>query len=386
MAREINKLNPLKIKGLSKPGLHLDGNGLYLSVSKTGAKAWVLIYYRNKKRTELGLGPFPAVSLSQAREKCQEAATLRAQGSDPKQQWRSANDVGDTTFGTVALDLIELLEAGWKNEKHRAQWRSTLKTYAKPIWDKPVDAICVDDVLAILRPIWTTKAETASRVRGRVEAVLDAAKVRGLRNGENPASWRGNLALLLPKRRKGPKQHHSAMPYDQVPAFVKRLRKLPGNSAKALELLILTAARTSEIIDADWSEFDLDKGLWTVPAERMKAGKEHRVPLSKRAVELLKNLNPGEGLVFPGSSPKKPMSNMAMAMLLRRLKCDDVTVHGFRSSFRDWAGETTTFPREIAEHALAHQVGSEVERAYRRGDALDQRGSMMEEWATFLAS
>lgn len=355
-----------------------------MSVSKTAAKSWVLVYYRNKKRTELGLGSYPAVSLSQAREKSQEAATLRAQGIDPKLHWRSVSDDRDTTFRTVALDLIALREAGWKNEKHRAQWRSTLKTYAKPIWDKPVDAISVDDVLAILRPIWMTKADTASRVRGRIEAVLDAAKVRGLRSGENPAAWRGNLALLLPKQRKGPKRHHPAMPYDEVPAFVARLRKLPGSSAKALELLILTAARTSEVLEASWAEFDLDQALWIVPAERMKAGKEHRVPLSERAVELLKSLNPGQGMVFPGSSPRKPMSNMAMAMLLRRLKCHDVTVHGFRSSFRDWAGETTSFPREIAEQALAHQVGSEVERAYRRGDALEQRREMMAAWAAYV--
>ena len=216
--------------------------------------------------------------------------------------------------------------------------------------------------------------------------MLDAAKVRGLRTGENPAAWRGNLALLMPKRRKGPKKHHDAMPFEDLPAFVARLRKLPGTSSRALELLILTAARTSEILDARWDEFDLERAIWIVPAKRMKAGAEHRVPLSKPAGELLKGLTRNGPLVFPGTDPEKPMSNMAMAMLLRRMKCFGVTVHGFRSSFRDWVGETTTYPREIAEQALAHQVGSEVERAYRRGDALEQRRALMAQWAAYLTA
>lgn len=384
MAQEVNKLSAVTVRAISAPGRHLDGAGLYLSVSPTGAKSWTLLYHHKGKRRELGLGRFPAVSLAQARERRQEAAALRAQGVDPKHHWKAAADVGSHSFGAVALDLIEAREAGWKNEKHKAQWRSTLKTYAKPIWDKPVDEVCVDDLLRILRPIWMTKSETAGRVRGRIEAVLDAAKVRGLRTGENPAAWRGNLALLLAKQKAGPKRHHPAMPYEKVPALMARLRNLTGNSAKALQLLILTAARTSEVLQATWSEFDVDRALWTVPASRMKAGREHRVPLSPAAVQLLKGLDRSTELVFPAADPKKPMSNMAMAMLLRRLKMSDVTVHGFRSSFRDWVGETTTYPREIAEQALAHQVGTEVERAYRRGDALEQRRRMMAEWASFL--
>ena len=383
MARIINRLNPLKVKALDTPGLHADGNGLYLSVTKTGAKSWALIYRWRNKRVELGLGPARAVTLAQARERAQDAASLRAQDIDPRQHWRRVEQ-GTPTFGKVALELIEGRESGWKNAKHRQQWRNTLKTYAALIWDRAIDEVAVDDLLAILSPIWMSKPETASRVRGRIEAVLDAAKVRGLRSGENPAAWRGNLALLMPKRRKGPKKHHDAMPFEDVPAFVARLRKLPGTSSLALELLILTAARTSEILDARWDEFDLDRAIWIVPAERMKAGTEHRVPLSQPAVDLLNGLTRNGPLVFPGAGPDKPLSNMAMAMLLRRMKCLSVTVHGFRSSFRDWVGETTTYPREIAEQALAHQVGSEVERAYRRGDALEQRRALMAEWAAYL--
>ncbi|QGN54162.1 site-specific integrase [Novosphingobium sp. Gsoil 351] len=383
MARTINRLNPLKVKALDAPGLHADGNGLYLSVSKTGAKSWALVYRWRNKRVELGLGPARAVTLAQARERAQDAASLRAQDIDPRQHWRRVEQ-GAPTFGKVALELIESRDEGWKNTKHRQQWRNTLKTYAAPIWERPIDAVAVDDLVAILSPIWRTKPETASRVRGRIEAVLDAAKVRGLRTGENPAAWRGNLALLMPKPRKGPKKHHDAMAFEDVPAFVARLRKLPGTSSLALELLILTAARTSEILEARWEEFDLDRAIWIVPAERMKAGKEHRVPLSKPAVDLLNSLTRTGPLVFPGADPERPMSNMAMAMLLRRMKCLGVTVHGFRSSFRDWAGETTTYPREIAEQALAHQVGNEVERAYRRGDALEQRRALMAEWSSFL--
>ena len=384
MAQEVNKLSAVTVKAITAPGRHLDGAGLYLSVSPTGAKSWTLLYHHKGKRRELGLGRFPAVSLAQARERRQEAAALRAQGIDPKHHWKATADVGSHSFGAVALDLIEAREAGWKNEKHKAQWRSTLKMYAKPIWDKPVDEVCVDDLLQILRPIWMTKSETAGRVRGRIEAVLDAAKVRGFRVGENPAAWRGNLALLLAKQKTGPKRHHPAMPYENVPALMVRLRGLPGDAAQALQLLILTAARTSEVLNATWSEFDLDSGLWTVPAARMKAGREHRVPLSEPVVELLRARQTADGLVFPGASPTTPMSNMAMAMLLRRLKLTDVTVHGFRSSFRDWVGETTSYPREIAEQALAHQIGSEVERAYRRGDALEQRRGMMSDWAAYL--
>jgi integrase len=377
-------LNPLAVRRLEKPGLHADGNGLYLSVSKTGAKSWAYVYTRANKRVELGLGPIHAVSLAQAREKAQEAASLRARGVDPKMHWRQPADEETVTFGMVALDLIDTRKSGWRNAKHRQQWRNTLETYGAPIWDRAVDQISVDDVLGILRPIWTSKQETATRVRGRIEAVLDAAKVRKLRVGENPAAWRGNLSLLLPKPRKGPRRHQPAMAHTDLPHFIGRLRKREGLAARALELLIHTATRTSEVLQARWSEFDLDGALWVIPAGRMKAGKEHRVPLSECALKLLKSLPRTSDFVFPGAKADKPLSNMALAMVLRRMKIEDATVHGFRSSFRDWAADIAQTPREIAEAALAHQVGSEVERAYRRGDALRQRRELMVSWSAYL--
>lgn len=384
MAKTTHRLNPLAVRRLEKSGLHADGNGLYLSVSKTGAKAWVYIYTRAKKRVELGLGPVHAVSLSQAREKAQEAASLRAQGVDPKTHWRQQPDEKIVTFGAVATDLIDSRKAGWKNAKHRQQWENTLKTYAAPIWDRPVDQVRVDDILDILRPIWSSKQETATRLRGRIEAVLDAAKVRRLRSGENPAAWRGNLALLLPKPRKGPKRHQPAMAHSDLPDFMGHLRSRCGLAARALELLILTATRTSEVLLAAWDEFDLEAAIWTIPAERMKAGKEHRIPLCLPVIEILKALPRTSQVVFPGAKPDKPLSNMALAMLLRRMEVADVTVHGFRSSFRDWAADVAQAPREIAEAALAHQVGSDVERAYRRGDALEQRRELMAKWSEYL--
>lgn len=385
MAKTTHRLNPLAVRRERKPGLHADGNGLYLSVSKSGSKSWAYIYSRDKKRVELGLGPVHAVNLGQAREKALEAASLRAQGIDPKEHWRRSGSDQLNTFGTVALDLIKGREAGWKNAKHRQQWRNTLETYAAPIWNRPVDDISVDDLLGILRPIWVSKQETATRVRGRIEAVLDAAKVRGLRAGENPAAWRGNLALLLPKPRKGPIRHQPAIPYDELPDFMVQLRAREGQAARALELLIHTATRTSEVLEAMWCEFDLDAALWIIPAERMKAGKQHRIPLCCTLVEMLKARPPGTGFVFPGAKPDKPLSNMALAMVLRRMKVEGMTVHGFRSSFRDWAADVAQAPREIAEAALAHQVGSDVERAYRRGDALDQRRELMTGWSQFLS-
>jgi integrase len=384
MARITNRLTPPKVKALKKAGLHADGNGLYLSISKTGAKSWAYVYTRAKKRVELGLGPIRVVTLAQAREKAQEAASLRARSIDPKEHWRKPADEEIATFGMVALDFIEGREAGWKNAKHRQQWRNTLTTYAAPIWDHPVDQVSVDDVLGILRPIWRSKQETATRVRGRIEAVLDAAKVRGLRSGENPAAWRGNLSLLLPKLRKGPKRHQPAMAFRDLPTFMVQLRKQQALAARALELLINTAARTSEVLGARWAEFDLGAALWTIPADRMKSGKEHRVPLSEPVIRLLKAIPENGKYLFPGRNCDQPLSNMALAMVLRRMQVSGVTVHGFRSSFRDWAADVALAPREIAEAVLAHQVGSDVERAYRRGDALEQRRALMVTWSGYL--
>lgn len=388
MARKINRLTARAVETLKEPRLHADGNGLYLAVSQSGTKSWRLILIINGKRREIGIGSTNVMSLAEARAKRDEALKLRHDGFDPFEVWRRTGGDGVRTFGSFALDFIASKEAGWRNAKHRQQWRSTLTTYAAPIWEKPVDDVRLEDVLAILKPIWTTKPETAKRVRGRIERVLDSAKVMKLRSGENPAAWKGNLEHLLPPQRKGPKRHHPAMPYEEAPEFFRRLREQNSVSAKALQFIILTAARTGEVLGSTWHEMDLEKGLWIVPGSRMKAGKEHRVPLSAAAVEVLKSLKEGrdpDDWVFPGQNPRKPLSNMSMAMVLRR-KIDSYTVHGFRSTFRDWAGDKTDFPREVVEHALAHTIGSEVERAYRRGHALEKRRELMEAWADFLKS
>jgi integrase len=375
VAQQINRLVARSLPGLDKPGRHNDGGGLYLNVSKQGAKSWVFMFKLDgNKRREMGLGSLATVSLADAREKARGLRSTISDGIDPLQPRGSGTEL----FSVVATDLIKALQPGWRSDKHGAQWTSTLKTHAASLWTKPVDTITTQDVLEVLSPIWSSVPETASRVRGRIERVLDAAKVRGLRSGDNPARWKGHLEVLLPKRAIGSRSHHAAMPYAALPAFVADLRTRPALSARALEFLILTAARTSEVIKADWGEFNLKERLWIVPAERMKAKVEHRVPLVQRAVDILEHVR------FMGGDMPFKMSNMGMDMLLRRMGQDDYTVHGFRSSFRDWVGEETDFPREVAEAALAHQVGNEVERAYRRGDALDKRRKLMEAWAEYL--
>jgi len=288
----------------------------------------------------------------------------------------------------MADDVRETLSAGFRNEKHKAQWKSTLETYAAPLRAKPVDTIATDDVLAVLKPIWTMKAETASRVRGRIEKVLDAAKAKGFRDGENPARWRGHLDHLLARPSKLSRGHHAAMPYEQVAGFIAELRKREATAALALELCILTAARSGEILGMRWSEIDLEQKIWTVPANRMKAGREHRVPLSSRAAAILRHLERMKtgDFVFPGQAHNKPLSNMAMEMMLRRMKVDDATVHGFRSSFRDWAGNVSNFPREVVETALAHVIGDKAEQAYRRSDALEKRRKLMDQWAAYCTT
>ncbi len=291
--------------------------------------------------------------------------------------------------------MITSLESSWRNEKHRAQWRATLETYAPKLKPKRVDEITTEDVLAVLKPIWTSKAETASRVRGRIEKVLDAAKAKNHRDGENPARWRGLLDHLLGRRQKLRRGHHAAMGYSELPKFIAELRQQDGLAPAALEFLILTAARTGELLrkmrdgvplGAKWGEIDFETKVWTIPAERMKAGVEHRVPLSARAIAILNSVQPlerADGFLFPGQKPGHPLSEMACGMVLRRMKYSHVTVHGFRSTFRDWCGEETDFPRDVAEAALAHVVGSSVERAYRRKDALEKRRTLMEAWADY---
>jgi integrase len=291
----------------------------------------------------------------------------------------------EPTFGECADKFLSSMESQWRNEKHRAQWRTTLDEYARPLRSMRVSDIGTDDVLKVLSPIWQDKAETASRLRGRIERVLDYAKVRGWRTGENPALWRGHLKSILPARQKLTRGHHAAMPYRDVPAFMEQLPSKDAMAARALEFLILTAARSGEVLGATWAEMDLEHRVWTVPAARMKAGKEHRVPLSARALAILAALNETRisDFVFPGQRKDRPLSNMAFEMLMRRMNADAFTVHGFRSAFRDWAGDETHFSRDVAEQALAHRVGDATERAYRRADALDKRRKLMEAWADY---
>ncbi len=394
MAHQIKRLTAVAVRAHSAPGLYADGAGLYLQINKTGAKSWTFIFQWRGARKQMGLGSLKVRSLAEAREAADAARKLVAGGINPIEE-RGDTRTTDRTFGALADQLLEALRPEWKNAKHVYQWERSLKVDAVPLRALDVDAIATEDVLAVLKPIWAVKPETASRTRGRIERVLDAAKAKGLRTGENPARWKGHLALLLPKRPKLYKGHHPAMPFDMVADFMRDLRTRPAAAARALELLILTASRTGEIVGAERSEFDLSKKVWTVPAERMKGKVEHRVPLTEGAVKIvqaamtegdvLAKLNPQVPTrwLFTRPDGMKPMSNMAMIMLLRRMGHESYSVHGFRSTFRDWAGECTNFPREVVEAALAHQVGNEVERAYRRGDALEKRRKLMDAWSGY---
>ncbi|MBZ0216246.1 MAG: integrase arm-type DNA-binding domain-containing protein [Fimbriimonadaceae bacterium] len=380
MARARNKLTDVGCKAATKSGRLGDGGGLYLHVKPSGAKSWAFIWKKDKRRHEMGLGPYPAVRLSQARSLADQYRRIVAEGGNPIAESRSSEV---PSFGACANEFLASMENQWRNEKHCAQWRMTLERYAAPIRSKKVSDTDTDDVLKVLTPLWQTRQETASRLRGRIERVLDYARVRGWREGENPALWRGHLKSILPARQKLSRGHHAAMPYAEVPGFVQALSQRDALSARALEFLILTAARSGEVLGATWSEFDA--GIWTIPASRMKAGKEHRVPLSPRAqgiIDSLFEVRIGEHVFF-GQKPGKPLSGMAFAMLMRRMGVAAYTPHGFRSTFRDWAGDATSFPREIAEQALAHTVGDATERAYRRSDALEKRRALMAAWADY---
>ena len=370
----------------TKPGRYGDGAGLYLVVSDRGARKWVFRFSFAGKVTEMGLGSADAVTLAEARDKALEARRTLASGRNPIEARRAALSAvaPKPTFGAVADALIAAKESEWRNDKHRAQWRMTLETYAAPLRSRPIDEIDTEAVLAVLKPIWQAKPETASRLRGRIEAVLDAAKAQGLRSGENPAAWRGHLSHLLPKRGVLTRGHHAAMEYREVPAFLAQLREREASAALALEFCILTATRSGETLGARWSEIDMAAKVWTVPAARMKAARAHRIPLPDRAMEILEKLFKARSgdFVFPGQRADKPLSNMAMEMVLRRMKLENVTVHGFRSAFRDWAGNETSFPREVAEAALSHVIGDKAEQAYRRGDALEKRRALMAAWAS----
>jgi integrase len=377
----MGKLTARKVE-TAKPGKYGDGDGLQLAVASAGARKWVLRFLWEGRAREMGLGSYPEVGLAEAREKALAARKLARNGVDPIANRKQDKRV--PTFGELADEVVAEQSKSFRNAKHRAQWKMTLETYAKPLRTMAIDEIGVEDVLAVLKPIWATKAETASRVRGRIERVLNAAKAKGLRSGENPAAWRGHLENLLPKRQKLARRHHAAMPYADVPAFVARLRGRDAVAAMVLEFTILTAARSGEALGAQWTEIDLAAKVWAIPPERMKAAREHRVPLSKRALAILKKAEAVKTskLIFPGQRAGRPLSVMAMDMVLRRMG-ESVTVHGFRSSFRDWAGNETHFPRELAEHALAHVMGDKAEQAYRRSDALEKRRALMDAWAAY---
>ena len=384
MIRSLHKLNAKFVQTVSSYGTHSDGGGLALVV-KSDRRAWQFRYTWNGREEYLGLGSASTVTLADARAKAAEARSKIAKGINPK-----AIKTIVPTFGELADEHIAAMRSNWRNDKHTAQWIMTLEVYAAPLRSMSVDKIETSDVLKVLEPFWLTKNETANRLRGRIEAILARATVKGLRQGANPAQWRNHLDQLLPAQSSLKRGHHGAMPYAEVPVFIQRLNKSASISALAFEFLILTAARTGEVLGAKWSEFDLEAGIWTVPAARMKAAKLHRVPLSSWATSILRRVGQlrtdgQDTFVFLGRDGKKPLSNMALEAILRRfgLKANNVTVHGFRSAFRDWAGEETEFAREVAEQALAHVVGDAVEQAYRRGDALEKRRVMMDEWSAF---
>lgn len=334
----------------------------------------------------MGLGPISVVSLTEARDERLAARKMVRSNKNPIIERRRLRTLeGAPTFGTFAESWLDDNETAWRNDKHRQQWRNTLKSYCPIIWDMALSGITTDHLERILKPVWEAKPETASRLRGRIERVLDAARVKGLREGENPARWKGHLEAILPKPKKLTRGHHKALPYADVGRFMKVLRKHQSLSAKALEFTILTAARTSETVNAKWCEFDFERNVWTVPNERMKAGREHRVPLTDSAIKALGNPRSPDDWVFPGTKKDRPLSTAAMDAVLGRMGVTNATVHGFRSTFRDWAGETSTHPREVVEAALAHAVGDATERAYRRGDALEKRRELMSDWASFLA-
>lgn len=383
------RINKLNIKQVENAKATLgDGGGLYLKVDKLGHRKWVFRYTLNGKVNEMGLGG-GLVSLAVARKLAVDARENVALGINPAVAKREKHlatvpKPPKPAFGKCADALIKSKQSEWRNEKHRSQWRDTLETYCAPIWATPVDEIDTNAVLGALQPVWQRMPETASRLRGRIEAVLDYAKAHGWRAGENPAAWRGHLALILPKRGRLTRGHHAAMPYQDIPQYLNELRQRETIPSLALQFLIYTAARSGEVLGARWSEIDLEAKVWTVPAARMKACLEHRVPLSSAAmaiVERMAEIRTSE-YVFPGQRRGGSLSDGAFRMIVPLRS----TVHGFRSSFRDWCGEETSFPREIAEQALTHATGDATEQAYRRSDALEKRRELMEAWARFCAA
>lgn len=393
MGFELHKLGALKVARLQRKGRYGDGGGLWLQVTDTGTKSWLFRYKREGRGREMGLGALSDIGLAEARLRAQECRRLLHEGKDPLEE-RAARRAASkaaaakgVTFQECAQRYISAHEDTWKHPKHRQQWKNTLESYVYPIFGAAaVGGVDVGMVLKAIEPIWSEKPETAARVRMRIETVLDWATVRGYRVGDNPARWRGHLDKMLPARKKVKKvRHHPALPYGEIGDFVAELRKREGVAPRALEFLILNASRTSEVIEGRWSEIDLKAAIWTIAAERMKSGREHRVPLSKRAIAILEALprDKRSEFIFVGDRRGSPLSNMAMLKQLARMKRSDITVHGFRSTFRDWCAEQTNFPREVAEMALAHVVDDKTEAAYRRGDLFEKRRRLAEDWAEY---
>lgn len=393
MTRTVEKLSALAVTRASAPGYYNDGAGLYLQVAKAGTKSWIFRFRMGGKQREMGLGPLHTVSLGQARDKAKECRALLLEGTDPLDARNAVKldaaleRARTVTFDHCAEQYIAAHRGSWKNAKHAAQWESTIATYASPIIGTlPVAAVDTALVVKVLQPIWQDKTETATRLRSRIENILDWATVSKYRTGENPARWRGHLDNLLADPNKVAKvAHHAALPWQNIGTFMVDLRQRAGSAARAVEFAILTAGRSGEVRGARWSEMDLDAAVWTVPAERMKAGREHRVPLSTDALALLRSLPAVGEHVFPGQRGDAPLSDMSLTAVLRRMERDEITVHGFRSTFRDWCAESVgnSFPREVCEHALAHSLPDKVEAAYRRGDLIEKRKVLMQVWADY---
>jgi integrase len=393
MAISVNKLSVLGIGKAGTPGYYGDGGGLWLQVSRSGSKSWVFRFTMARKRREMGLGSLQTVSLAQARMLARECRSLLLEGKDPleaRNAAKAANALSRArlmTFDQCAAAYIDAHRSGWKNAKHASQWENTLATYATPlIGALPVAAVDTDLVVKVLAPIWGTRTETATRLRGRIESILDWATVSTYRQGENPARWRGHLENLLANPNKiAPVRNHPALPWQEIKGFMAQLIEREGIAARAAEFTILTACRSGEVRGAMWAEIDLQARLWAIPAARMKAGKEHRVPLSSAALALLDAMPRLGDLVFPGRKQGAELSDMSLTAVLRRMGRGDITIHGFRSTFRDWCAESpdNAFPREVCEHALAHSLPDKVEAAYRRGDLLEKRILLMQAWADY---
>ncbi|MEO6610490.1 MAG: integrase arm-type DNA-binding domain-containing protein [Aestuariivirga sp.] len=380
------KLTVKQIEALKEPGRYSDGQNLYLKITPSGTKNWVLFYRFGTKRREMGIGSLSQVTLAEARKRALNALQKIASGVDPLDDKIALKRAGQT-FGSFADAYLELHRDKFKSETHIHQWEKTLSDYCASLRGIAIADVDTEAVLKVLRPLWQEIPETASRIRGRLEAILDAAKAQELRSGDNPARWKGHLKAVLPARRRLTRGHHAALPYGELPAFMDQLHAKQSTAALALEFCVLNATRTSETLNCVWGEIDLAKGVWVIPAKRMKAGYEHRIPLSSQALEILHQLydaRPSQNAhVFPGSKAGKPLSNMSMAAVLKRMQRKDITVHGFRSTFRDWASEQTSFPNETCEHALAHRISDKAEASYRRGDQFEKRKALMEAWATY---